>query len=257
MFSLLKKFLYTGLTILLFYACSKNADPNPVTPPSVTDSIPVIAAVKDCRILYAVSVTATGDTGDRRYFQYDAAGKLTRFIFQGGYADTVYFSYNGNTIYRSVAAGVNSSVDTITVNNAGFITHDKEVVGSSIYMTNWYYDANMQLTSFTQQQDNYTPIGATYVFTNGDNTLSMSGASQDTMVYDTSKLAVHGNFDELYQLLDLGAMYIKNKHLLIMDRHGPLSLYSYTFNTEGNIASITTTFNNKNAGTIYYTYQCK
>ena len=254
---MLKKFLYTGLSILLFYACSKNADPKPVTPPSIADSIPVIAAVKDCKIIYAAAVTSAGDTGDRSYFKYDDAGRLIRSIYQGSYADTVYYSYNGNMIYRSVAAGVNSSVDTLTVNNAGFVTHDKSVVGTHVYMTDWTYDANMQLTTFTQRPDSLPPYGSTYEFTNGDNTLSISGTSRDTMVYDIAKPAVHGNYDEIYQLLSFGAFYVRNKHLMITNRHGDVSTYSYTFNAEGNIASLIEILNNKNFRATYYTYDCK
>lgn len=257
MISLLRGFLL-GISILLFYACSKNENPKPIMPPPVVDSIPVVKA-KECNLIYAVSVTAAGDTGNRNYFQYNANGKLTRniLVLNDGFADTVFYSYNGSTIYRSEAAGASSSVDTITVNNAGFALHDKQVFGTSTYITDWTYDANMQLTTFTQRQDNYAPYIATFEYTNGDNTLTISAGTRDTLVYDTSKLAVHGNFDELRQLQGLGAIEFKNRHLVIMDRHGSVLKYYYTFNSEGNIASVNTTFNDKNSETTYYTYECK
>jgi hypothetical protein len=255
---LLKRMLYIGIPILLLFACSKNVNPKPITPPPTVDSIPVVT-VKNCNIIYAVSVSAPGDTGNRNYFQYNVAGKLTRniLILNDGFTDTVFYSYNGNTIYRSESAGANSSVDTITVNTSGFALHDKQVFATSTYVTDWTYDANMQLTTFTQRQDNYAPYIATYEYTNGDNTLTISAGTQDTLVYDTSKLAVHGNFDELRQLQGIGATEFKNKHLVIMDRHGSILKYNYTFNPEGNIASVNTIFNDKNAETTYYTYECK
>jgi hypothetical protein len=97
----------------------------------------------------------------------------------------------------------------------------------------------------------------TYTFTNGDNTLSTSAGSGDTLTYDTTKLAVFGNMDHFNQLLNQGAMYIKNKHLLISARHGGYVVYSYTFNSDGNIASISISVNGVKSGKFVYTYECK
>jgi YD repeat-containing protein len=248
----LKRLTYIGILILFFLSCSKNNSPAPVVTP-VTPVVPV----KDCKIIAASVVTVNGDTITKYTFKYNSDGKLSGSLFIGGYIDTISYSYNGKIIYRSVAAGTNSSVDSITINDAGLEVHDKEVVGPSIYMSDWVYDASMQLKTFTQQQDAYPPISSTYTFTNGDNTLSSSGPSQDTLAYDSSKLAVPGNLDQFFQLLNYGAMYIQNKHLLISSRHGALVTYAYTFNSDGNISSVTTTVNGVNSGTLNYTYECK
>ena len=160
-------------------------------------------------------------------------------------------------IYRAVAAGVNSSVDTITLNANGMISKDKEVVGASTWISNWVYDANQQLTNFNQQQDAYPPYTATYVFTNGDNTLNTTaGFASDTLAYDLTKPAVHGNQDEVNQLLSLGAMYIKNKHLIVSSQHGSTILYSYEFNSDGNISAVKITVGSGYTMT-HFTYNCK
>lgn len=250
-----KKAFSFSVLILFFFSCSKNdSTPESVPAPPVTPTNPV-APAKVCKILAAAEVGGNGDTVAKYTYQYNSDSKLRGSLYTGSYSDTVSYSYSGKTIYRSVAAGINSSVDTITLNDAGFEVHDKEVVGTSVYMTDFVYDVNMQLKTFTQQQDSYPPISSSYTFTNGDVTLITNGAFQDTLVYDTSKLAVSGNLDQFNQLLGQGAMYIKNKHLLISESHGSTTKYTYVFNGEGNISSMNIGTGN-NSETINYTYDC-
>jgi hypothetical protein len=243
--SRLKTVSYLGILILFFLACSKSGSP----------VAPVVPA-KVCNIIAASLVLANGTIADKYTFQYDTANRLIASQ-DSAQSYSVSYSYSGKIIYRAVAAGIYSSVDTITLNDAGLIVHDKEVIGASVYMTNYTYDANMQLTTFTQQQDAYPPISASYTFTNGDNTLTIDGASRDTLTYDNEKLAVAGNLDQFYQLLYLGAMHIKNKHLVVSQKHGATITDSYTFNADGNISSVTTAVNGGNSSTLTYTYDCK
>jgi YD repeat-containing protein len=77
----------------------------------------------------------------------------------------------------------------------------------------------------------------------------------DTLVYDTNKPAVTGNLDQFNQLLAIGAMYIKNAHLIVSESHGTTTTYSYTYTAEGNISTIKMTTGN-NSSTISYTYNC-
>jgi len=229
---------YPFILILFFLSCSRNNKP----------------PVKNCRIIAAT--TASGPSTATFTFEYKADGKLSRFVYKGSYTDTVTYSYSGNKVYRAVAAGIYSSVDTLTVNEGGFVLHDKTVTSNAVYNTDYVYDANGQLSSYTQQQDSYPPISANYVFTNGDNTLSTgSDGSKDTLAYDLSKLAVNGNLDQ-FGLLQLGGYTIKNKHLLISSKHGTTETYSYQFDADGNISSITSKINNITQTTTY-TYSCQ
>ena len=236
--------IFSAILILTLISCSKS------------DKTPGGTAVKNCKIIAASIVSGTGANLGTYTFQYNSDGKLTGSLSKGAYTDTVSYSYSGNMIFRSVAAGPNSSVDTIALNNTGFILHDKEVVGSSVYKSDYVYDGSGQLSSFTQQQNSYPPISVSYVFTNGDNTLISSGSAMDTLVYDISKMAVNGNLDQFNQLLYLGAYYVRNKHLLIAEKHGTSVAYSYQFDSNGNISSIKMTVGN-NSATINYTYSCQ
>ncbi len=248
--------------IFQILSCSKS-DPvsNPVTPPvTVTPGPTDTLVVKNCQIIAQYQTNGAGDTTAVITYTYLSDGRISGSLnkytdINGTYS--VSFAYSGNMIYRAVAAGVNSSVDTITLNANGMISKDKEVVGASTWISNWIYDANQQLTNFNQQQDAYPPYTAAYVFTNGDNTLSTTtGFASDTLVYDLSKPAVHGNQDEVNQLLSLGAMYIKNKHLVTSSNHGSTITYSYEYNGDGNISRMKIMVGN-NVQYESFTYQCK
>jgi hypothetical protein len=217
-------------------------------------SAPFIPA-NNCKITAASITSGTGTNLGNYNFAYNSDGKLEKSIFGGPYADTAYYSYNASLIYRSVAAGIYSSVDTITLNNAGFMVHDKAVISGGIYMTNYVYDANGDLQTLTQLQDSVATVFATYTFTNGDNTLIVDGPSLDTLVYDPNKLAVTGNIDQFHQELYIGGIYSKSKHLLMSDSHGFTTNYTYTYADNGNITSIKMT-SGTDSQTITYTYDC-
>lgn len=243
------KRIFLVIFLLHVLSCSKNNTTTTNTPP--------VTPVANCKITAASLVSGTGVQIGDYTFQYNTDGTLAGSLYAAGiYSDTVSYKYNGKLIYRSVAAGINSSVDTITLNNAEMEVLDKAQIGASVYLTNYSYDANGLLTTFSQQQDAYPPISSTYTFTNGDNTLTTDGTFADTLVYDTQKPAVMGNMDQFNQLLTFGAMYIKNKHLLTEEHHGSASIYTYTFSPEGNIATIKIA-TGINSVTISYTYDCK
>ena len=254
-----RRFVYL-LLMFQILSCSKNSSVKTVTPPVTPITTAVDSVVKNCQITGAYTTLAAGDTTYYYTYTYNTDGRLSGSVFKNANSSSNYsvsFSYSGNMIYRAVEAGANSSVDTITLNANGMVEKYKTVVGSFNYITNFTYDANQQLTTFTQQQDAYPPISSHYSFTNGDNTLATAdNFPSDTLDYDLTKTAVHGNQDEVNQLLVLGAMYIKNKHLLVSSRHGATALYSYEFNGDGNISAVKLTVSNGYIIT-HFTYNCK
>ena len=241
------QYYFSVIFLISFISCSKT---NKTTP------APVIPPVKNCKIIAASLVSGTVDTVGKYTFTYDSAGRLSGSLYRSTYSDTVSYSYIGNRIFRSVAAGANSSVDTITLNSAGLMVQDKEVVGNSVYMTNYVYDANGELSTYTQQQNSYPPVSSSYTFNNGDNTLISSTSGSDTLTYDSSKPSVNGNLDQFNQLLYLGAYYVINKHLLISESHGTSTTYTYQFDSNANISSLKMT-TGANSVTINYTYSCQ
>lgn len=233
-------------------ACSKSDTmPTGVTPPVV------IPPVKTCDIVSAIATSETGTVLFKDSFFYNSDDKLSGSTYASTDSYSVNYTYNGNLIYRAVNAGANSSADTLTLNAAGLLLKRKEVISASTWISNYAYDADNQLVSFSQQQDAYPPVATYYTFANGDNTFSTDGiSSNDTLVYDNSKLAVAGNTDQFFQMLYSGAMYIKNKHLLKSESHGNTVNYQYTFNSDGNIATLKMVFPGAGSETITYGYNC-
>jgi hypothetical protein len=213
--------------------------------------------VNNCKILAAYTVY-DGDTIANFAYTYNADGKLSGSVFNGSNPYTVSYSYSGNTIYRAVSAGVNSSVDTITLNNAGLMISDKEVTPQGVTTTICVYDASNELQTFSQQSDTLPPVVTTYSFMLGDAVTINNGISLQSITYDIDRPAVTGNFEQYSQLLYLGAMYSKSQHLatLIQTTGNPDHSFSYVYNASGNIASFTQS-DGTHATTISYTYDCQ
>jgi hypothetical protein len=250
---------YLLLFLICSLSCSKTETPPPIIPPPVVPVVPVVAVV-NCKITAAAVVSSTGDTARLYTYQYNTDGTLSQSTQFGMYGYTASYTYNGKLIYRSVAAGINSSVDTFTLNDAGMVSLRKETIGATTYTTHYTYDVNGQLTMSNQDSTSQTQgYSIFYKFTNGDNTLigNANGSDRDTLIYDITKPAVTGNMDMVNQVLNDGAMYIRNKHLLVEEHRGTTVLYSYTYTAEGNIASIKLSINAVNSGATTYTYECK
>ena len=239
------KLIYLSLFLIYLLSCSKN------------NSSPAPTPGTNCKITAASIVSGGGVNLGKYSFRYNTDGSLAGSTFTGVYTDTVSYKYSGNLIYRSVAAGANSSVDTVTLNDAGMAVLDKAQIGKSVYTTNYIYDPTGLLQTYTQQQDTFPPVSPTYSFTNGDNTLITNGTAVDTLIYDLNKPAVMGNMDEFSQFLQFGYMYVKNKHLVTEEHHGTGFVYTYTYTPEGNISTIKIVIGNTNSETISYTYECQ
>jgi hypothetical protein len=237
--------------IIIMVSCSKK-----------DHSIPA-PLVKNCRITSATVTNGTGIKVAGYTFQYDNDGKLIETIYSGSYNDTVRFSYNGNMIYSTFSSSIYSSFDTIKLNAAGLIDYQKETGTDATYLTNYTYNANMELENFIVHQDPFPADSVFYSFANGDATVRTEGPSTDSMEYDLSKPAVMGNMDEFGELLGNGAMSIKNKHLIDSVKHynsispasNSVTTYNYEYTPEGNISSIKKTSGNS-LQIISYVYDC-
>lgn len=231
---------YPVLLLLVFLSCSRNNTP----------------AGKNCRV---ISETINdGTTVIKLKYEYNSDGKLSRSLRTGGYDDTVTYSYSGNKIFREGASGGPHSFDTSTVNDAGFLLHGQ----SGTHTTDCVYDANGQLVSYSQRWGSNPPQTSTYVFTNGDYTSSLgSDGSTDTLSYDLSKPASNVEEGELYRLT-YGVYTIKSKHLLLSEKQVSntgtfIANYSYQFDGNGNVSTITIKNANNATTTISFIYACQ
>jgi hypothetical protein len=117
------------------------------------------------------------------------------------------------------------------------------------------YSANGQIQSITSQYNGKTPTVTTYQFTNGDATSSSDGISY---TYYTDKPYAEGDYFQIVQLLNDGAYFLKNAHLLKSFQVGTSTVYNftYTFDASGKITSFTMTSTNNGTQIIDYDYNC-
>ena len=262
---MIKRLAALLLTLICFFACTKNETPpsnNNTNDPPKQDTPKVVVEkrtipVYRCRVIEADMLSANGDTIHHTLYQYDSLKRLIWSYHKNlsFIPDTAFYTYNGNIIYRSVLAGPYSSVDTITLNSQGFMVLDKEVAqpNSSVYIATYNYDQNNYLTSA-----NFGGMPLNDLrYAHGDLIFSSDGTNTDSLFYDTTKLAVPGNMDQYNSSLGFGATTGYNKHLLIKDKHqGAEFDYSYTFDADGNISTISISQNGQASGRIVYVYEC-
>jgi len=234
---------YSVVLVLAFVSCSRTG-----TPPG-----------KNCKIITAT--INSGATVGKYTYEYNSDDKLSRTLLSGDSYDTVTYSYSGNKIFRAHGTGPTAPVDTLTVNDAGFLLYRKTAHSPLEYNAKCVYDANGQLMSYTTYYPSDTST-STFVFTNGDYTSSLgSDGSTDTLIYDLSKPAANADMGERYRL-ENGAYTVKSKHLLLSEKevnnNGTItSAYSYQFDGNGNVSVCTIKGSNNITTTIAYTYSCQ
>ncbi len=208
-----------------------------------------------CKIVSAIRTSASSSV--TYTLTYDDSGRISRLNYNGTDAYTKHFSYAGKLIYVNTDAGVNSSTDTIALNNAGFISNIKETVPNAVYNSGYTYDANGILTKSTSQQDSYPAVTLNYTFSNGDLLYtSASDGSKDTSSYYSDKPATIGDPEQFYQFSSFGAYYSKNKHLKKgLDSDPYHFTYSYTFDSDGKITSVISNYG-QTSDTLVYKYSC-
>lgn len=214
--------------IILFAACKKDNTTAPMAPS------------------YKIAtVTRTGKSISINYtLTYDGNGRIYQIVSDepGGFKRT--FSYKEDTIYMNVPNGPHASSATITLNSFKLMSTRKLIFQQSEYNATYNYDGSGQILSLNAREGSYTYPAITYTITNGDITNITSQGVTDTTTYFSDKASVIGNLDDIYQLLDFGAFYYRNKHLKKSNQSGNNKTdYSYSFDSEGKIISVITSYN--------------
>ena len=214
--------------IILFAACKKDNTPAQTAP--------------SYRI---ATVSEIGNSVNANYtFSYDDSGRISQIVSTGSDPFTKTFSYKGDTIYVTIPEGAHASNATITLNSFKLMSTRNITFQQSVNDASYNYDASGQIVSWTAQAGNYTYPAITYTTTNGDITSTTSQGVSDTTTYFTDKTSVIGNIDDFYQLLTYGAFYYRNKHLKKSYESGSNRTdYSYSFDSEGKIISVVTSYN--------------
>lgn len=237
------KLLFFISLIFLFAACKKEK--------TSSVSAPSYNITKVTRVGKSINLSYT--------LSYDSSGRIAKIICDGQDAFVKTFSYNGDTIFikSDLPKVENSYMVTITLNSFNLMSTNRKVTNQqSVYNASYNYDGSGHLLSLNAQQNTYTYPVITYTTTNGDVTNTTSQGVTDTTTYFSDKASIIGNLDDLFQVIDYGAPYYRNKHLKKSYQSGKNRIdYSYSFDSEGKIISVVSNYNfGDNTDTTNITY---
>lgn len=235
----MKPLFFISLVIFLS-ACKKDKEATPNIP--------------SCKIATA---TQTDNSTTTTYnLTYDVLGRLAKVDCTGSDPFTKTFTYNGDSIFVNVPEGPHASSAVITLNSFKLISTRKLSFQNSLYDASYNYDSNGQLISLAAIQGTYIFPIINYTNTNGDITNTTSQGITDTTSFYNDKTSVLGSLDDFGQLINYGAFYNRNKHLMKSYQNGTNRIdYSYTFDSKGNISSVISNYNGTNYTTMF-TYTC-
>jgi len=225
-----------------FAACKKKSSSTPAKP--------------QCKIV-ALTDNYSGNT-TAFTITYGNDGKVSTLVAKGSSNFRKVFTYSGSMIFINVSdtTGTVTETDTVTLNSSNLVLSvHQHYSASSYYYTTMTYDATNQLATTTATSGG-TPTVTTYSWTNGDMTQSTDGSTTSTYTYYTDKNAEDGDLFQVEQLVQYGAFYINNKHLIKGTGGSTVLNCNYVFDTDGKITSLTAT-NGANVETISYQYQCQ
>ncbi|MBN9381941.1 MAG: hypothetical protein J0H74_14330 [Chitinophagaceae bacterium] len=188
-----------------------------------------------CKIS-SIADSALGQSSAAYYITYNDNGQVAA-IQQGGGKMLKTFTYTNNlVVVKTTASGALQSTDSILLNSNGFMTSRVSTDGTNRDVQTFSYSANGQIQSITSQRNGNTPAITVYQFTNGDAAGSSDGSSYS---YYTDKPYAAGDYFQVSQILNYGAYYIKNAHLLKTFQSGATNVnFTYTFDTGGKIVSL-------------------
>lgn len=228
-------------TLLTITSCKKNDD-DPV-----------------CRLSTATNVSSSGNSA--LVFSYNTDGKLSQMVSTGASSYTRTFSYSGNTINIIQRDGANAIVQTsdVTLNNANKVVSivTKSAAGTVTEMLNVDYDANGNASRIIAKYGSGTPDTSILTYSGGDLITITSGTSITTLTYYTDKAFQPGDYLYYTQMMQYGAMYITNQHMLksYQNSGGTPSNFTYEYDNSGNVSKITL-ISGSTTESLDYTYNC-
>lgn len=240
------KLLAPLLLASMIISCKKNNNENEN----------VIVQTPSCKLVKIISVSTNTASNSTFNISYNNDGNIS-VIHQTGTGDpiTKVFTYNGNTILITHSTGNKvSKVDSLQLNNNGLLDFaQSKDEGSGTKTTNkfTYNAAGELLTSSTKSGNN--PVTTTsYTFTNGDMTLQGTTAYS----YFGDQSFRDGDYLQIVQLVNTGALFVRNKHLVKAVQTGTtLQNFNYEFDADGKIKKLIAT-SGATIESLTYQYDC-
>ncbi len=227
-------------------------------------------SLNQCNLAALTDSTTSLQSSTR--FTYDNQNRLSSIVITGQGACTRTFQYVGNSIIFTVkdtSAGLLNEIDTVTLNSNNLMQGVTKFFPSSgeKYNIRYFYDIPgiKQATYSIKSGDNESDTTG-YAISNGDliyDSLVGHTAHKNDFTYTSSKPIVYGDPTYFRQLLNYGAYYYINVHMLdvLYTAGKSYKAYSYTFSnnrisqerlriwTSGTTDTVTHIIN--------YSYSCK
>jgi hypothetical protein len=186
---------------------------------------------------------------------YDNSGRIsTEQYGSTGSSTTRVFTYIGSTEEVTTTDGSSSTTDSIVLNSDGLMEADYFTGGGVQSVTIYTYNGTECIKAVTTPNGG-TPSTTTLTWTNGDLTSLSDGSSTQTYSYNTKPTA-QGDYFQILQLVNYGAVFIRNTHQIIAFQSGStIEDFNYTSDNTGKITSLTGT-GGSNVETISYQYTC-
>jgi hypothetical protein len=187
---------------------------------------------------------------------YDNAGRPTALQFsQNGGGYTANFAY-GDHLIVVTTTGTSNTIDSVFLNANGDIDHLIVRNGSSNTITDVFtYDSKHQLSKSVEQGG--ADVTTLYQYSNGDMVEADLPGEKFIYSYYTDKPAAVGDPMVLTQWLQFGALFQRSAHLTKTQSVGSnVETFTYTFDAEGKIASVTEADGSVDSTTFTYTYEC-
>lgn len=186
---------------------------------------------------------------------YDNSGRIsTEQYGSSGSSISRVFTYIGSTEMITTTAGSNTTIDSIVVNGSGLMEADYTTSGGNQSVTTYTYNGTECIKAVTVENGG-APSTTTFTWTNGDLTSLSDGSSTQTYSYNTKPTA-QGDYFQILQLVNYGAVFIRNTHQIIAFQSGStIEDFNYTSDNTGKITELTGT-GGSNVETISYQYTC-
>jgi hypothetical protein len=230
-----KLFLMAVLITAVLASCKKDSTPQPI-----------------CRI---ITITPSGGGTLLYNLSYNSDGKLSTSSYG---SNTTTFSYVGNTIIETTTnGGAFGSKKTVTLNANGLASNVKTEnnVAGTVWDNTVYEYSGTELIKSTNTNSAGDPAGiSTFTWSGGNMVSITSGSSTSAISYYTDKPSQTGDYLSVLQLLFGFDLYRVKNAIKSSVSGSSTTSYSYTFDTDGKITSVSVTGNSTT--TLTYQYQC-
>ncbi len=234
--------LVFGSLSLSIASCDKDDDPaNPV-----------------CRMNGMVVTPAGAPTS--HVISYDE-GKMVAITSKGSINDSRTFTYTKGGITVVAKDGTNkiTGTDEVSLNASGkisSITH-KDGGGTITGTKSYVYNSAGQMIMYISTPTNAAADTTTYVYNEGNVTLSTYKGANTLYTYYEDKIFADGDRIKTPQILSYGALAWENHNLLksIISPAGIVTEYTYQYDVAGKIIGAQVSGGMENES-LTYTYEC-